>query len=157
MDKLDLKQDVKSIKIVYTALIIGIVTFIAVTVYINMIEGTGLLGEITDNPFSTTFLIVINILSVISIYLGIFIFNKKTKNMKSLDYSNKIIIYRSSMIIRAATIEGSAFLFIIGYLLFASIVLLAEAFVILFILIYFFPGNNRLSDEMKIELRDLKN
>ncbi len=60
------------------------------------------------------------------------------------------------MIIRAATIEGSAFLFIIGYLLFASIVFLAEAFVILFILIYFFPGNNRLSDEMKIELRDFK-
>ena len=155
MDKLDLKQDVKSIKIVYTALIIGIVTFIAVTVYINVIEG-GLFGEITEDSFSTTFLTIINVLSVISIYLGIFIFNKKTKDMKSLDYTNKILTYRSSMIIRAATIEGSAFLFIIGYLLFASIVFLAEAFVILFILIYFFPGNNRLSDEMKIELRDFK-
>ena len=149
----DITQDLKSFKIVYTALIIGVVFFLLVTIYLNEFEGGIVEGNIEG---MNLFLIIGNILSIASITAGLTIFKKRLKNIESFEIIKKLETYRSAMIIRAATIEGSVFFFIIGYLLFGSNIFLYEAIALIFILSYFFPNNTRIEREMKHNLRDLK-
>lgn len=149
-----IKKNIKSFQTIYIALISGLIGFIAVTFYLNYFDGG--LHENNDIDFTNILLLVAVIGGVSSILGGIYIFNKRTDNIEKKDIGDKLNIYRSAMIVRAATIEGATFFFIVIYLLTASIYGLFGAITGLMILIWFFPTTGRLSNELKHNFKDLK-
>jgi len=149
-----IKKDIKSMQIIYTALILSVIFFIVVTVYLNIFQG-GMGGE-DDKSLTNILLIAGSLMGVSSISAGIYIFNKRTQNITDNDIGDKIMIYRSAMIVRAATIGGVSFFFTVIYLLTASILGLVGAITGLLILGFFFPSLDRLSKEMKHNFKDLK-
>lgn len=148
------KQTIKSLQIIYGALVIGVALFIVVTVYLNMIEGG--LGTEFENDIKNILLIAGTIIGFCAVAAGMYIFNMRMKGIEDLDTGDKIIKYRSSMIFRAAAIEGAAFIFIVFYLITASNIILAEAIIVFAVLAYFFPSKERLSKEMHIDLTNLQ-
>ena len=149
------QQELRSMKIVYIALVMGVAFFILITIYLNQSVG-GFMGESEETEgFNNIYLLVANIMAIGSIMGGILIFSKRIKNIKKFQLSEKLKKYRELMIIRAATIEGAAFLFIVGFMLTGSNIFLFEAIAVLFLLVFFFPTNNRIVNEIKHDIREI--
>ena len=152
--KEQMKKDIKSFQIIYSALIAGVAVFMLITVYLNEL-GPGFATE-DDEGFTNLLLIVGFVFSIPSVYAGIFIFNKRTENIESKEIGEKIAIFRSAMIVRAATVEGAAFFFTVVYLITGSLYGLVGGLAGLIILLWFFPSLGRLSNELKHNFDDLK-
>lgn len=147
------KQELKSIKIIHAALMIGVLSFLLIATFI-----TQTVGEIAFKPESfeaKILLIVSNSFAVIAIVAGTTIFKKRLKDVSSLDLTGKLTKYREAMIIRSATIESAAFFFIVCFFLTGSYVFLAEGVFVLSMLIYYFPGNYRIANETNHNIKDL--
>lgn len=146
-------QELKSIKIVHTALSIGVLSFLLIATFI-----TQTVGELAFKPdgFEAKLLLIIsNVFAIIAIILGSKIFKKRLKDIDSLDLEQKLHKYREAMIVRSATIESAAFFFIVSLFLTGSYVFLAEGVIALSILVYFFPVNYRIANETNHDIRDL--
>ncbi len=143
-----MKESVKSIKIIYTALMIGVGLFlllVSAMVFTNIIEPE------VDLKLLNILEICSTIIAAVLIYAGIIIFIKQRELFLVLPDREKIEKYRSAMIIRAATMEGSALFFIICFMLTGHFLLLSEALVCLVIMAVFFPSNTRISNETNID------
>jgi len=146
-------QDLKSLKIVYSALMSGVVFFLIIAFFLNM-QISPFAGG--DPFFEQTLLGISTLMAFISIPSGLFIFKKRTEGIDKLAFDEKLSIYRSAMIIRASTMEASGFFFVICYVLTGSQISLIETLLVLALMFFFFPTNNRLSEEMKHDLRELE-
>jgi hypothetical protein len=149
-----IQQDLKSIRIIYTALIIGTASFLAVTIVLKYMGHQGSIEG--DLMTYQVFQLLSFIVGISSIGGGIFIFNKKIKAIQSTDISEKLAQYRTAMIIRAAAIESASFFFIVGFFLFHVDFFIIATLIGLGILAFFFPTNSRIAKELGIEERELK-
>ena len=149
-----LKKEVKMFQIIYAALIAFVFMFIFISLFLNISEAE----SVTENDagFADILLIAALVFSIPSIIGGIYIFRKKTEQIELKDIGEKISIYRTAMIIRAATIEGPCFFFAVVYFTTASVLGLLGAVIGLMILIWFFPTLGRLSNELKHNFKELK-
>ena len=80
---------------------------------------------------------------------------KKMKDIELLSLPDKLSRFREASIVRVATMEGSAFFFVVGYLLFGTRVFLFEGIIFLILMGVYFPTNFRLAKEIKHDLREL--
>jgi hypothetical protein len=140
---------IKGFRVIYTALLVGITIFVFVA-FINVyfLE----MADTPGSPYSNILLIVINIMAVIAILAGNMVFRKKLAMVEEFDIPQRLILFRIAMIMRAACYEGPAFLFIVGYMLTGILYFLAEAVVVLFLMILLFPTNQRIADSIKADL-----
>ncbi|RKD91567.1 hypothetical protein [Mangrovibacterium diazotrophicum] len=143
----------KSIRIVYSALIMGLVFFSCMSFY--LVHTTGPLGDF-DEEAMEYLLLVANMLPLIAIPTGIFIARKRLSEIESTATAERLTQFQSAMIIRAATIEASGYFFLVCFALTGIHLLLVEALVMITLQVYFFPNNMRLSRELKLDLRELE-
>ncbi len=146
-------SDIKSLRIVYIALMLGVAFFLLVAFILTLKTGT--LSE-TDPFFEQVLLIVSTLMAIVSITSGIFIFKKRTENIQNMNFEEKLFTFRSAMILRAATMEGPGFFFVVCVMLTGSKISMIEALVVLVLMFLYFPTNNRLADEMKNDLREIE-
>ena len=146
-------QDLKSIKIIYAALIAGVLFFLIIAVVLIQLSGPFGGG---DKSFEKLILSISLLVTIASILSGLYIFKKRTLQIEELGLSEKIETYRSAMIVRAATMEGSGFLFIVFFLIQGSNVFFLLSMSIICLMLYFFPTNIRLSNELKHNIRELE-
>ena len=144
-----LNESIRAIKIVYAGLVIGVILFLLISIYI--VNFMGALPSF-DNNFSNTLLIISNIFGLIAISFGFFIFNRIMAQIENNNVDQKIAKFRSAMITRAACQEGSAFLFMVCYLLTRNSYMIIESGIILLIMISLFPTNQRISNAIHEEL-----
>lgn len=146
-------SDIKSLRIVYMALMIGVAFFLLIAFILT--PKTDSLGE-TDPFFEQVLLIVSTLMAVVSITSGIFILKKRTENIQNMNFEEKLFTFRSAMILRAATMEGSGFFFVVCVMLTGSKISMIEALVVLAVMFLYFPTNSRLADEMKHDIREIE-
>jgi len=147
-----LKQEIKSLQIIHSSLIVGIVFYLAITIYLNKTDS----GFILDDPsFSQNFLIIANITALVSILTGLIIANRRIKDIGELSLSNKLTGYRVTTIIRSFAIELGAFMFILGYMLSGSVIFMYEAIIGILLMCLFFPSKSRMSKEIKLDAREM--
>jgi ascorbate-specific PTS system EIIC-type component UlaA len=146
-------SDIKALRIVYIALMLGVVVFLLIAFAFTLRIGS--LG-INDPVFEQVLLVVSTIMALVSIPSGIIIFKKRTENIQNLNLPEKLSIFRSAMVLRAATMEGAGFFFIICVINTGSKVSMIEAIVVLAIMLLYFPTNTRLASEMKHDLEEIE-
>ncbi len=146
-------SDLKAIRIVYIALMLGVATFLLIAFV--LILKTGPLGG-TDPFFDQVLLIVSTLMGIVSIPSGIIIFKKRTENIQEMNFAEKISTFRSAMIVRASTMEGAGFFFVICVVLTGSKISMIEAIIVLAVMFLYFPTNCRLADEMKHDLQEIE-
>lgn len=146
-------SDIKALRIVYIALMLGVVVFLLIAFAFTLKIGS--LG-INDPVFEQVLLIVSTLMALVSIPSGIIIFKKRTENIQNLNLPEKLSIFRSAMILRAATMEGAGFFFIICVINTGSKVSMIEAIVVLAVMLLYFPTNTRLASEMKHDLEEIE-
>lgn len=137
-----------SLKIIYAALMAGIIFFLAVSLFLNYTAGAFIPG---DKQLMQVLLAVSVVLAVSAITAGIYIAGKKIREIPPMDSpEERLENYRSAMIIRAATMEGPAFFFIVCNLLFANYLFIIGAAVCLAVMAVYFPTTSRLEREAGI-------
>ena len=127
-----------------------------VTIYLNQTTGGLLIDGENNDDFINLFLLATNILAAGGILGGIIVFSKKINKITPSQLTEKLTKYREAMIIRDATIEGAAFFFIVGFMITGSSIFLIEAIVVLVLLIFFFPTNIRIANEMNHDIREIE-
>jgi hypothetical protein len=146
-------SDIKAIRIVYIGLMLGVAFFLFIAFILTL--KTGPLGGI-DPIFDQVLLIVSTLMAMVSIPSGMIIFKNQTANIHDMNLAEKISAFRSSMIVRAATMEGPGFFFVVCVALTGSKISMIEALVVLAIMFLYFPTNTRLANEMKHDLQEIE-
>lgn len=147
-------SDIKAIQVVYSSLIIGPLLFLIVSIFLISQGGAFVTDDVN---FMNMMLLVALIMSVLTITTGIIIFKSRMKAISpDAEVKEKIIVYRATMIIRAALMEGAAFFSIVCFLLFGHYVFFVIALVCLGIMLVFFPTRTRIANEIKNNVEDLE-
>ena len=146
-------SDVKALKIVYIVLMLGVATFLLIAFILTLKIGS--LG-INDPIFDQVLLIVSTIMAFVSIPSGIIIFKKRIENIQEMNFAEKISTFRSAMIVRASTMEGAGFFFVVCVVTTGSKISMIEALIVLAIMVLYFPTNTRLANEMKHDLQEIE-
>jgi len=146
-------SDIKAIRIVYIALMLGVAFFLLIAFILTL--KTGPLGG-NDPFFEQVLLIVSTLMAMVSIPSGMIIFKNQTANIHDMNLAEKISVFRSAMIVRAATMEGPGFFFVVCVVLTGSKISMIEALVVLAVMFLYFPTNTRLADEMKHDLQEIE-
>jgi len=132
-------------QIIHGALMAGVFFFLVVSEFLKYNSGPFLPQE---KEMAQIFLIAAIVLAVSAIGGGMMFSRKRLESLRELSSTEEILgQYRSLLIIRAALMEGPAFFFIVGNLLFGSIPFLAGALVCLLVMAAFFPTRNRIERE----------
>jgi len=145
--------DIKAIRIVYIALMLGVAFFLLIAFVLTL--KTGSLG-VNDPFFEQVLLIVSTLMAFVSIPAGMIIFKKRTEDIQNQNLKSKIETFRSAMILRAATMEGAGFFFVVCVVLTGSIISMIEAFAVLAVMLLYFPTDTRLANEMKHDLEEIE-
>ena len=145
-------RQVKSLRFVYMALMLGALSFILFAVIINYFDGSFI---VPDKIMYNTFLLVSNVFFVVGLVLAVLITNKKLSVITTDDLKSKLDQYREAVIMRGAILEGITFLFVACYLIMGFNIFLIETLIGILALVFFFPTNRRIAEELKIDIRRL--
>jgi hypothetical protein len=146
-------SDIRAIRIVYIALLLGVAIFLLIAFVLTLkISSLG----IKDPFFEQVLLIVSTLMAMVIIPSGMIIFKNQTANIQDMNLAEKISVFRSAMIVRAATMEGPGFFFVVCVVLTGSKISMIEALVVLAVMFLYFPTNTRLADEMKHDLQEIE-
>jgi hypothetical protein len=145
--ELNLRKALKTFKIIQSGLIIGALSYLLISLYLNLSEGS-LSQNSSEDGFDNTLLIVFNCIAIPCFAASFLVFRMKLKNIKEFSLDEKLKKYQEAMILRAAFIEAPAFSFIVGYLTVGSNIFLIEALACVLLLLFFFPTNRRVSEEI---------
>ena len=134
-------QQIKAIQIVAAALMLGVLFFIAMAlIVINFV------GFQTDTVLFLP-LLIISIAMLANIPLGFVLYNKRIPALNDAgSFEEKMGIFRSAFIIRAALFESSSFMAIVSFLLTGKLELLIIAFVGLAAMFITFPTKSRIEN-----------
>lgn len=147
-NKKRLEGDLRSISLLFTALITGIILFAGISLAISKLNGPFL-----HNPkFSQIFLGVVVILAVICLYLAHSNYNKRTRpEMQTLmSLNEKLNNYRVTLIKYMAFLEGPAILSIIGFLLTGYLRFIAITLIILLNMVLKRPSKMRMIHDLQL-------
>jgi hypothetical protein len=102
---------ITTLKILYAALMAGVLLFLTVSLVLNYLSGPFMPGQ---EWLRQIFLLVAILLAVTAVFGGIAFVRKKLADLPpALSPEDRMNNYRSLMIIRAALMEGPAFFFIV--------------------------------------------
>lgn len=137
-------QQIKALQIVAAALILGVLFFTCVAVLVNS------MGESDISPEFFIPLLIISLALLSNIPVGYIIFNKRIASIKNAPgFTEKMAIFRSAFIIRAALFEMLSFFAIVSYLLTSRYELLAIAFIGLAAMLITFPTKSRIENTIE--------
>lgn len=146
-------QDVRVIRMVYGAMMSGVMFFLICGFLIILKIGPLFDG---DKILEQVFLIVSTLFAVIGIPSSILIFRKRINGIENLNFTEKISIYRSAIILRASILEGLGFFFIVCFMQTGTKMLAVEVLLIIALMAVYFPTDARISEEMKLDSRDIE-
>lgn len=146
------QPSLNSIRIIYSGLITGLVLFSGMSFY--LIHTSGALA-IFDTATTEYLLLIANLLPLIAIPTGIVIARKRLSGIETTPADEKLTQFQSAMIVRAATIEGSGYFFLVCFALTGIHTFWLEAIAMISLQLYFFPNKSRISRELKYDLHEL--
>lgn len=144
----DFTRQVRVLKILHMALVAGCAGYLVISVMVNRLSGP--LNEFKEN--TPVFMIVCTMISAVSVFSGIFLFKKRLTGIQNRPLSERIILYRTAMMIRAAMIEGAAFLCTTFFLLSGDMLFLLEAIACIIILIMLVPSEYKVASDIQHEI-----
>jgi hypothetical protein len=134
-------QQIKAIQIIAAALMLGILFFIAMALVVINFAGFQ-----TDTVLFLP-LLIISIAMMANIPLGFVLYNKRMPALNdATSFEEKMGIFRSAFIIRAALFESSSFMAIVSFLLTGKFELLIIAFAGLAAMLITFPTKTKIQD-----------
>lgn len=149
------KSVLRSIRVIYFSMILGLLAFTAVTFQISP----------PDYQFhfdtSDPILIAAIGLFMLAVPTGVFVAKTVWKNISAeLTLKDKLIRYQPGFLIRLATCEGVGLFSVVGFLLSNNLIYIVFTVLILMIVFYNFPSVEKIGQEINltdIELEELKN
>ena len=142
------KTSFKTIQIIYTALMLGIFTF-AVAVY-AFAENHAFATDTSD-----VFIIILPVIAIGGIHLSNVLYNKLLNKNKSNDtLSSKLAQYQTAIIVKAACLEGPAFLAIAIAYVTSNMIFLAIALLLVLVMYMTFPTKEKFKNAFKLSLEE---
>jgi hypothetical protein len=143
------KSVLRSTRVVYFALILGILSFLAVTFLISQ-----------DFKFafdkSDPIIFANLILFLLAIPIGYLVSQAMWKRIeKDLPLKDKLLKYQTGFLIRLATCEGVGLFSIVGFLLSNIFIYLVLTGIVLLIIFYYFPSIEKLELQLDLNYTEL--
>lgn len=146
------KEILRSLRIIHLAMMVGIIIFFLVSfVLVQTVGPFGKLEKLAGQTVFIGFLVMAALLVVLSYSLH----NRKCQSVANLSLSEKLQVYRNSMILKFAMLEGSVFLGISTYLLVGITSVIAATAMILLLLLLNRPAVNHIADELRLNSDEL--
>ena len=144
-----ISEDTKAIRVVYLALMAGLLFFLTIAIVITQLAGPIVSG---DEEYMNLMLLALLALAAITIPAGLILFKSHLKEAdKKSDLTDKIEVYRSALIVRAAMFEGTGFFSVVCVLLFGHYVFIIIGAAILILFGIFFPTKARIARDLKLK------
>lgn len=154
-DQLNANSALISMKVIYFAMILGLLAFVAVTFLISSPDFK--FGFDTSDPI----LIVAIVLFMIAVPTGFFISKILWRNIgEELTLKDKVLKYQPGFIIRLASCEGVGLFSIVGFMLSNNLIYIIMIAVILMVIITYYPSVERIGKDLfltDIDMENLKN
>jgi hypothetical protein len=143
-EHLNAKSVLRSIRVIYFSLILGVLSFLAVTFLIS--------GDFTFIFDKSDPIIFANlILFSVAVPVGFLVAQTIWKRIeKDLPVKDKLLKYQIGFLIRMATCEGVGLFYIVGFLLSNNLIYLVITGIILLIIFYYYPSLEKI--ELQIDL-----
>jgi hypothetical protein len=153
-EHLNARSVLRSIRVVYFAMILGILSFLSVTFLIS--RDLKFIFDKNDPIFYANL-----ILFILAVPSGFYVSQTMWKKInQDLPVKEKLLKYQSGFIIRMATCEGVALFSIVGFLLSDNLLYGIITATILLIIYSYFPSSEKLElqlDLTQTEIDELKN
>jgi uncharacterized membrane protein len=140
------REDFKAIRILFMAMVAGIVLFLTVALIINTLQGAFLKNEQVENILLTTALII----SVAALFVGDGLYRKRSRLVKdsTRPMTKKITDYRAALILVLALAEFPALLSIISFLITGNSLFIAIVAVIIAFILKKVPTKNKVAETL---------
>ena len=153
-DNLNARSVLRSIRLIYFSLILGVLSFLAVTF---LISGNLIFTFDKSDPIIFANLILFLVAVPIGFLVAQTIWSRIDKNLPVKD---KLLKYQIGFLIRMATCEGVGLFSIVGFLLSNNLIYLVLTGIILLIIFYYYPSLEKIELQIDLnqsEIDELKN
>lgn len=140
------KRLIKDIKVLFLSLCMGVSFFLLVSLAIAYLE----IINPAANPESLIRTgIIANLVAFLVISFGLSFFKRQMQSIRRADPIKKLEKYKTITLIRAASIETAAFVFMILFIYTGAWYLLIEAAAVFAYLLFLFPNEKRISGDLE--------
>ena len=148
MNDLAQKGNFQTVQIIYGALILGVLVFTIIAFF--------LIANHTINiDVTNIFTILVPIAAILGVYLSYFIYNSiLSKADTNVSLLSKLAKYQSALIIKAACLEGPAFLAIVAAFNSENVSYLLISMLMLLIMFMHFPTKEKFKSELKLNMKE---
>jgi peptidoglycan/LPS O-acetylase OafA/YrhL len=143
----------KSLKIIWIAIILGLLFFLAVSVYL---VNSGFETNLQNEKVSYYFQLLAIVILMTGLLITRFYSRKKIGSLTG-NIEQKVKVFRSVFIINLAIIEGTGFFSCVGYLLFHNSNLLLLGLISVMLLLTHYPSPSRIAADLKTTVEELEN
>lgn len=145
--KQNFKQYLRGLNIIYGALLLGQITFAAISIFITQTNG----ASIVDAELQNIFFILVPVFFIGSFIASQIIVPQRIEaNKKEKDLSAKLSAYRATQIVKFAMMEGAAFFAIIAILLFGNFLFVGFAALLMCLFATYFPSEEKIIRELEL-------
>ncbi|RZL34016.1 MAG: hypothetical protein EOO96_11100 [Pedobacter sp.] len=145
------KMKLKPIQLIHTAFCIAVLTFAAVTLFINkdkLIFSTKMANEGAMN-------LLFPLIGLISISIGIFMYNRMLAGINETDtFESKLVKYQTAFLVKCALFEAGALLNIVACFITGNSIFMLFAGISFLALLMSRPIKDRVIAELKLEYPD---
>lgn len=145
----DFAKQIRLLKILHMALVAGCSGYLVISVMVNRLSGP--INDLGD--YLPVIVLACTLSATALIFAGFFLFRKRMAGIKDLPLARRLEIYRAAMLIRAAMIEGAAFLCTTFFLLGGDMIFLLEAIAGIIILIMLVPSEFKVASDIYHEIQ----
>ena len=153
-EHLNSKSVLRSLKVIYFSMILGLLAFTAVTIRIATPDYKFALDA------SYPILIAAIVLFMLAVPSGAFVAKALWKNISDeLSLKDKLVRYQPGFLIRLATCEGAGLFSIVGFLLSNNLVFIVLTAIILMNFFFYYPSVDKIGREINLtdsEMEELK-
>lgn len=145
----NIKPQIQVVRIIYSALIIGTALACA---FLYIFRKDIDMGGPIDKTTGTIIFIAANIFIIFDIVIGFFVIKKMLSFEITATIQTKLNKFRQAIIIRGAIFEAGCIVLMICYLLTNNIALAFEVLILLGVMIFYFPSQQRIESELGQEI-----
>lgn len=146
------KEILRSLRTIHLAMMAGIVMFFLVSFV--LVQTVGPFGQLEKAAGQTVFIGFL-VMAALLVVLSYSLHNRKCQSVANLSLPEKLQVYRNSMILKFAMLEGSLFLGISTYLLVGITPVIAATAMILLLLLLNRPAVSNIADELSLNPDEL--
>ena len=148
------KENLKAIKVLFAALVLGVCSFTGVVVVVNQLKGP--LMDTAGLQYNKVFFVAAVVLGGICLVAAHYMYNKKltlTKN-SAVSLKDKLNQYRSALLLYLALCEGAALFSIIAFFLTGNYTVLIITAVMLTAMLVKAPLLKRIVTELNLDWKE---